>query len=307
MSAPSYKDTTSQVTDPSRLFNPSLDKRQTLDKIFEIATWIATSVGLIVLAVLLIDTLIDALPKLNLSFITSYPSRRASASGIWPALIGTLWLLALTTLIAFPIGVGAGIYLEEYAPDNWFTRIIQINIANLAGVPSIIYGMLGLQVFVRIMQPITGGRSILAGALTLSLLILPIIIVSTRETLRTIPNSLRLAGFALGATRWQVIREHIFPLALPGIMTGTILAISRAIGEAAPLIVVGAATFITFVPKNLQSNFTALPMQIFNWASRPEPEFQNNAAGGIIVLLVVLLLMSAVAVFIRNKFQKTRA
>lgn len=293
-------------------FNVALPSRHSFDKIFEIATWVATSIGLIVLAALLIDTVVDSLPRLNWGFITSFPSTRAIAAGVLPALVGTLWLLVLTTLVAFPLGVGAGIYLEEYATDNLFTRAIEINISNLAAVPSIIYGLLGLQVFVRWLLPVTGGRSLLAGALTLALLVLPIIIITTRESLRAIPGSLRQAGFALGATRWQVIREHIFPLALPGILTGTILAISRAIGETAPLIVVGAATFITFLPANLQSKFTALPIQIFNWVSRPvavnpDKNFQFNAAAGIVVLMVVLLGMNSIAIFLRNKFQKGRA
>jgi phosphate transport system permease protein len=306
MSADNPRNISPQDIDRSRLFRVSLDKRHTLDSIFAIATWVATAIGLIVLAVLVVDTVIDALPKLNSDFINSFPSRRASVAGIKPALVGTLWLLGLTAAFAFPLGVGAGIYLEEYAPDDWISRTIEINISNLAGVPSIIYGMLGLQVFVRIMEPLTGGRTILAGAMTLALLILPIIIITTRETLRAIPSSLRQAGFALGATRWQVIREHIFPLALPGIMTGTILALSRAIGETAPLIVVGAATFITFLPKDLQSQFTALPLQIFNWVSRPEKEFQTNAAAGIVILMVVLLSMNAIAIYLRNKFQQVR-
>jgi phosphate transport system permease protein len=293
-------------------FNVALPSRHSFDKVFEIATWVATSIGLIVLAALLIDTVVDSLPRLSWGFITSFPSTRAVAAGILPALIGTLWLLVLTTLVAFPLGVGAGIYLEEYAKDNLFTRAIEINISNLAAVPSIIYGLLGLQVFVRWLLPLTGGRSIFAGALTLALLVLPIIIITTRESLRAIPGSLRQAGFALGATRWQVIREHIFPLALPGILTGTILAISRAIGETAPLIVIGAATFITFLPTNLQSKFTALPIQIFNWVSRPvatnpDKNFQFNAAAGIVVLMVVLLGMNSIAIFLRNKFQKGRA
>jgi phosphate transport system permease protein len=306
MSAHNPRNISPEKIDPSLLFNVSLEKRHTFDSIFAIATWVATAIGLIVLAALLIDTLTDALPRLTGDFINNFPSRRPLQAGIKPALIGTLWLLGLTAAIAFPIGVGAGIYLEEYAPDDWISRVIEINIANLAGVPSIIYGMLGLQVFVRIMEPLTGGRSILAGAMTLALLILPIIIITTRETLRAIPSSLRQAGFALGATRWQVIREHIFPLALPGIMTGTILALSRAIGETAPLIVVGAATFITFLPKDLQSQFTALPLQIFNWVSRPEKEFQTNAAAGIVILMVVLLSMNAIAIYLRNKFQTGR-
>ncbi|MFN6564868.1 MAG: phosphate ABC transporter permease PstA [Nostoc sp. ChiSLP01] len=294
----------------NRNFDLSIDKRYNLDKIFAIATWAATLFALVVLAVLLIDILTDGVGRLNWSFLTSFSSRRASSSGILAPLVGTIWLLVITALISFPLGVGAGIFLEEYAQDNWFTQLIEINIANLAAVPSIIYGLLGLQIFVRIMEPITQGRSVLAGALTLSLLILPIIIITTREALRSVPDSLRQAGFALGANRWQIIREQIFPIALPGILTGTILALSRAIGETAPLIVIGAVGFITFLPelslKGLQSSFTALPIQIFDWVSRPQTDFHQNAAAGIIVLMIVLLLMNSTAIYLRNKFQQSR-
>jgi phosphate transport system permease protein len=286
-------------------FDLSLPKRYSLDKVFAIATWAATFFGLIILAILLIDVLIDGLPRLDWSFITSFSSRRAASAGILAPLSGSILLLLITALVAFPLGVGAGIYLEEYAVDTWFTRLIEINIANLAAVPSIIYGLLGLFIFVRVLEPITGGRSLLAGALTLALLILPIIIITTREALRTIPDSLRQAGFALGATRWQVIREQIFPIALPGILTGTILALSRAIGETAPLIVIGAVLFTTSLP-SLQTAFTALPIQIFEWVSRPQPAFHNNAAAGIIVLMTLLLLMNASAIYLRNKFQQGR-
>jgi phosphate transport system permease protein len=290
-------------------FKASLPRRYSLDQFFAIATWVATFFGLVVLAVLLIDVFTDGIPRLDWSFLTSYPSRRPSQAGILSALIGSIWLLVLTALIAFPLGVGAGIFLEEYAADTWFTQAIEINIANLAAVPSIIYGLLGLQIFVRWLEPLTNGRSVITGALTLSLLILPIIIIATREALRSVPDSLRQAGFALGATRWLVIRDHVFPLALPGILTGTILALSRAIGETAPLITIGALTYIAFLPplspKGLQSPFTALPIQIFNWVSRPQAEFHINAAAGIVVLMVMLLLMNATAIFLRNKFQKT--
>ena len=302
-----------QILKPSQTdkqFNVSLPKRYNFDKVFAILTWIATFIGLIVLAILLFDVFTDGIPRLNWSFLNSFPSRFPEQAGILSALVGSIWLLAVTALLSFPLGVGAGIFLEEYATDNFFTRIIEINIANLAAVPSIIYGLLGLQVFVRWLEPITKGRSVLTGGLTLSLLILPIIIISTREALRSVPSSLRQAGFALGATRWQVIREHIFPLALPGILTGTILALSRAIGETAPLITIGALTYIAFLPsislEGLQSPFTALPIQVFNWVSRPQTAFHNNAAAGIIVLMVVLLLMNGTAIFLRNKFQKNR-
>lgn len=291
-------------------FNASLSDRYRLDKILEFAAWTATFFGLAMLVILLITVFRDGVFRLNWSFITSYPSRNPSAAGILSPLVGSIWLLITVALVSFPLGVGAGIYLEEYASDNWLTRFVDINIANLAAVPSIIYGLLGLQLFVRWMFPITNGRSVLAGALTLSLLILPVIIIATREALRTVPDSIRQAGYALGATKWQVIRIQVFPLALPGILTGTILALSRAIGETASLITIGALTFIAFVPelslKGLQSPFTALPIQIYNWVSRPQPEFHTNAAAAIIVLMILLLLMNTTAIVLRNKFQKAR-
>jgi phosphate transport system permease protein len=215
-------------------------------------------------------------------------------------------LLIITALFAFPIGVGTGIYLQEFAKDNWFTRMVEINISNLAAVPSIIYGLLGLTVFVQALRPITNGRSLLAAGLTLALLILPVIIVATREALKAVPDGLRMAGMALGSTRWQTVWHHILPLAFPGILTGTILALSRAIGETAPLIVIGAQTFVAFLPNGPFSSFSALPIQIFNWTSRPQEAFHANAAAGSIVLLVVLLLMNATAIYLRNRFQKER-
>ncbi|NEQ25506.1 MAG: phosphate ABC transporter permease PstA [Microcoleus sp. SIO2G3] len=285
-------------------FQASIAQRYRLDRIFQIACLVATLTGLVVLTLLLFDILADGLPRFNWQFITSFPSRRAERAGAFSALAGTLWLLLVTAAVAFPVGVGAGIFLEEFASKkSWLTQVVEVNINNLAAVPSIIYGLLGLQVFVRLMQPITGGRSVLAGGLTLALLVLPIIIVATRESLRAVPDSLRQAGFALGSTRWQTVREHVLPLALPGILTGTILALSRAIGETAPLIVIGALTFVTFLPDGLQSQFTALPILIFNWTSRPQAEFHTNAAAGIIVLMIVLLTMNSIAVYLRNRFQ----
>jgi len=290
-------------------FKVSLSARYRTDQVFKILSWVATFTGLVVLTFLLVDVLVDGVPSLDWSFITSFPSRRPSEAGILSALVGSIWVMILTALISFPFGVGAAIFLEEYAADTLFARVIEINIGNLAAVPSIIYGLLGLQIFVRIMEPITGGRSVLAGALTLSLLILPIIIVSTRESLRAVSNSLREAGYALGATRWQVVRSQVLPLAFPGILTGTILALSRAIGETAPLITLGALTYIAFLPplslEGLRSPFTALPIQVFNWVSRPQEGFHAAAAAGIIVLMVLLLLMNTLAVWLRNRFQKT--
>ncbi|MBD1870765.1 phosphate ABC transporter permease PstA [Oculatella sp. FACHB-28] len=300
------------VTDPNAFsqddlakqrFNPNLAGRYRLDNIFRIASWVATIAGLVVLAFLLIDVLVDGLPRLNWQFLTSFPSRSAERAGILAPLVGTVWLLFITALVAFPIGVGAGIFLEEFSTDNLFTRILEINIGNLAAVPSIIYGLLGLAVFVRVFVDITGGRTVFAAGLTLALLILPVIIVATREALRAVPDSLRLAGMALGATRWQTVREHVLPQAFPGILTGTILALSRAIGETAPLIVIGAQTFVPYIPSFREGGFSALPIQIFNWVGRPQAEFHTNAAAGIIVLMIVLLIMNATAIYLRNRFQ----
>ena len=285
-------------------FKANMSARYGTDRSFEIAAWTATGLLVVILAWLLLTILIDGLGTLNWNFINSFPSRSAERAGIIPALTGTLYVMALVAVISFPVGVGAGIYLEEFSSDNWFTRLVEINIGNLAGVPSIIYGLLGLAVFVRILQPITGGRSVISGALTLSLLILPVIIVATREALRAVPSSIRLAGYALGATRWQVIWSHVLPVAMPGILTGVILALSRAIGETAPLIAIGAAVYISFLPDSFQSQFTALPIQIYNWISRPQEEFHHIAASGIIVLMTVLLLMNAIAIYLRNRFQK---
>jgi len=285
-------------------FQPNLKRRYQYDNIFKTLTWTATFIGLIVLAILLVDTLVDGLPRLSWDFITSFPSRRPEQAGVASALAGTLWLLLITAVFAFPIGVGAGIYLQEFAPDNLFTRALEINISNLAAVPAIIYGLLGLAVFVQLMNTVTQGRSLLSGGLTLALLILPVIIVATRESLKAVPDSLRLAGMALGSTRWQTVWSHVLPQAIPGIMTGTIIALSRAIGEASPLIVIGAQTFVAFLPTNPFSSFAALPIQIYNWTSRPQVAFHANAAAGIIVLLVVLLMMNGTAIYIRNRFQR---
>lgn len=286
------------------VYKSSVSRRHALDRIFTVLVFVAATVGLVVLAVLLVDIARDGLPRLSWAFLASFPSVSPQNSGIYPALLGSLWLLGLTALISVPLGVGAATYLEEYAPDNWLTRLIEVNISNLAGVPSIIYGLLGLGIFVNLLGAITGGQSIVSGALTLSLLILPVIIIATREALRTIPGAVREGGYALGATRWEVIRSHLLPMALPGALTGTILALSRAIGETAPLIVVGAATYITFAPDGPLSAYTALPIQIYSWVSQPQPAFQVAAAAGIVVLMVVLLLSNSVAIWLRNKYQR---
>lgn len=304
------RDLSSLPGNANEQFKPALKSRYRWDRLFEMLTWLATLISLVVLVTLLFDVISDGASSLSFDFLTSPPSRKAERAGLWPALMGTVWLLGITAAVAFPIGVGSGIFLEEFAPDNWFTRIIEINVGNLAAVPSIVYGLLGLTVFVDIMRPITGGSSVLAGGLTLALLILPIIIVSTRESLRAVPSSLRQGGFALGATRWQVIRDLVFPQSLPGILTGTILALSRDIGETAPILVVGAAGYIAFAPplalEGLQSDFTALPIQIYVWIARAQKSFEPIAAGGIIVLLVVLLLMNTTAILLRNKFQNQK-
>ncbi|MFP4133452.1 MAG: phosphate ABC transporter permease PstA [Halothece sp.] len=291
-------------------FQTDLRKRYRQGNIFRIISMIATYIGLVVLAVLLIDVFIDGISTIDRDFFTSYPSRRPDQAGFLSAWVGSIWLMVITAIVSSTLGIGAGIFLEEFAAETWYAKLIEVNIGNLAAVPSIIYGLLGLEAFVRVMGPLTGGRSVLSGALTMSLLILPIIIVATREALRAVPDSIRQGGLALGATRWQVVRDQVFPLAFPGVLTGTILALSRAIGETAPLIAVGALTYIAFLPSvwplwdGLQTPFTVMPIQIFNWVSRPQSEFHNVAAGGIIVLMVVLLLMNSIAIFFRNKFQK---
>ena len=271
------------------------------DRLFRISAFLATVVGLVVLSTLIIDILIDGLGRIDRDFLTSFPSRRPERAGILSAIVGTLWIMGLTALFSFPLGLGAGIYLEEYAKRNWLTRLIEINIANLAGVPSIIYGLLGLGVFVRALAL---DRSLLSGALTLTLLILPIIITATRESLRAVPFSLREASYALGATRWQTVWSQVLPVAMPGVLTGTILALSRAIGETAPLIAIGALTYIAFLPESLFDPFTVLPIQTFNWISRPQKGFATNAAAAIIVLLFLTLLMNSIAIFLRRRFQR---
>ncbi len=256
---------------------------------------------LVVLAGLLASVAVDGIPRIDWDFIQNYPSRRAARAGLLPSLVGSCWLIVMTSLISVPVGIGAAIYLEEYGKGSRYARLIEVNIANLAGVPSIIYGMLGLGMFVRLFQM---DRSLLAGACTLALLILPIIIMASREALRTVLDLVREAGFGLGATRWQVVRHVVLPMALPGMMTGSILAISRAIGETAPLIVVGALTYITFLPEGPMSPFSVLPIQIFNWVSRPQEAFIANAAAGIIVLLGIMLCINAVAVVLRDRLQQ---
>jgi phosphate transport system permease protein len=262
---------------------------------------LVTLLALMALGALIFDVARDGVGRLSWSFFTSYPSRHPEQAGILAALAGTAFVISLTALIAIPLGVAAAIYLEEYGGKGRVARLIEINISNLAGVPSIIYGLLGLGLFVRAMQM---GSSVLAGASTLALLVLPVIILATREALRAVPSSLREGSYALGATKWQTIVRQVLPAALPGILTGLILAISRAVGETAPLITLGALTYVPFVPSDIWSPFTVLPIQIFNWVSRPQAAFAENAAAGIVVLLAFLLMMNAVAIVLRDRLQR---
>ncbi len=261
----------------------------------------STLTALFFLIVLLYTIARDGMHFLSMDFIRNFPSRFPDKAGIQSALWGSIWLIVLTGIFAIPIGIGASIYLEEFSRKNWLGKMIDINISNLAGVPSIVYGILGLMIFVRWFGL---ERSVISGALTMSLLILPFIIIASREAIAAVPDSLRYAALALGSTRWQMVRDHVLPSALPGIMTGIILSVSRAIGETAPLLIIGALGFVAFNPKSLMDPFTVLPIQIFNWAARPQAEFHQVAASGIIVLLAVLLTMNSVAIFIRYRFQK---
>jgi phosphate transport system permease protein len=282
-----------------------MSTRYGLDRAFTVLVTVAALVGIVVLVVLVVDVIRDGSTMLSPEFLTSFPSQIFPENGgVYPALIGSVWLLGLTALISVPLGLGAAVYLEEYATDTRINRMIEINISNLAGVPSVIYGLLGLGIFVQLLAPVTGGTSVLAGALTLSLLILPVIIVATREALRAIPASIREGGFALGATRWEVIRSHLLPLALPGALTGIILALSRAIGEAAPLLVVGVSLYQTYATTGPFDGYMALPTQIYDWISRPQQIFQDSAAAGIVVIMAVLLLANSGAIVLRNRFEK---
>jgi phosphate transport system permease protein len=276
----------------------NLRRRKKLERIFFAVCCAATALGILLLGLLLYGIARDGLSRLSLDFLRSFPSRFPDQAGIKSALYGTVWVISLTGLIAVPVGVAAAIYLEEFAPKHPVTAFIQMNIANLAGVPSIVYGLLGLAVFVRWFAL---GRSVMAGALTMSLLILPTVIIATQEALRAVPRSLREASLGLGATRWETIRYQVLPAAFSGIMTGIILSLSRAMGETAPLITIGALTYIAFIPRGPLDGFTALPIQIFNWASRPQSEFHNVAAAGILVLLAVLLAMNSIAIYLRYR------
>lgn len=275
--------------------------RRKIDVILHMLFLLATSVGIVALSVLIIDIIIDGAARLQPELFQNFPSRKAEQAGMKSALVGSIYMLCIMAPVSFIFGVGAAIYLEEYAPKNWLTKLIQINISTLAGVPSIVYGILGLALFVRMFGM---GKSLLAGSLTMALLVLPIIIVSAQEAIKAVPRSRRDASFALGATKWQTVARSVLPSSIAGILTGCILAFSRAIGETAPLVMIGALTYVAFLPEGLLDSFTVMPIQIYNWLSRPQADFQELAASGIIILLAVLLIMNISAVFIRNKYSK---
>ncbi|PMB03716.1 phosphate ABC transporter, permease protein PstA [Fischerella thermalis CCMEE 5273] len=288
--------------------------RKLLDAIFAIIGLLTILVAIITLLALIIRLALDGTPRLNWQFFTSFPGRDPEEAGILSAWVGTSLVMLVTLVAAVPLGVASGIYLEEYAPKNWLSALIEVNVTNLAGVPSIIYGLLALGLFA---EQLKLGESILTAGLTLALLVLPVVIVTTRESLRAIPNSIREAAYALGTTKWQMIWDHTLPYSMSGILTGVIIALARAIGETAPLITIGALTFIAFLPeppiksqfpfisfKWLQAPFTVMPIQMFNWVSRPEPEFQFNAAAAGVILIAMTLVMNGIAIYLRYRFRR---
>ena len=281
--------------------NNRISNRLMLNNVFKGLFFLATFFGIVVLSILVIRIVSQGASYLDWDFLSNYASRRPEDAGIKAAIYGTVWIMAIVAPVSLILGVGTAIYLEEYAPDNKFTHFIELNISNLSGVPSIVFGLLGLTVFVRLLEM---GRSVLAGGLTMSLMILPVIVVSSQEAIRAIPKEQYEASYAMGATKWQTIRTVVLPAAVPGILTGSILALSRAVGETAPLLMIGAMTFIAYVPESILSGFTAMPIQIFNWAGRPQEEFQAVAAAGSIVLMLMLVIMNSLAIYIRNKFSK---
>ena len=291
-----------------------LSRRKNFDKLFVVLGLLIMMGCLGVLALLFLDLVRDGASRFGWDFLSQFPSRKAERAGILSAFVGTWMIMLVTAVVSLPVGVAAGIYLEEYAPKNWFTGIIEINVTNLAGVPSIVYGLLALGLFV---YQFGFGQSVLSAGLTLALLILPIIIVGTRESLRAVPKAIREAAYGLGATRWEVTKDHVLPYSTGGILTGLILGLSRAIGETAPIITIGALSFIAFLPNSpisgefpflnwewLWSEFTAMPIQIFNWVSRPDQAFQQNAAAAAAILLGMTLAMNAIAIYIRYRFRK---
>jgi len=289
-------------------------RNKKLDGLFTVVGLLSTFIGMLTLAALIINLAIDGAARLTPHFFTSFPSRFPAQAGILSAWVGTTLVMVVTALTAVPMGIAAGVYLEEYASKNWLTALIEINIANLAGVPSIVYGLMALGLFVYQLKL---GQSILSAGLTLALLILPIVIVATRESIRAVPGSMREAAYALGATKWQTTRDHVLPYSMGGILTGVIIALSRAIGETAPLVTIGALTFIAFLPDApvkgefpfisldwLMSPFTVMPIQMFNWVSRPQQEFHLNAAATGLVLMVMTLIMNGIAIYFRYRFRK---
>ena len=281
-------------------YNQNLNSRYTKGKLYFTVFFTALMIAIIGLAILLFQIISQGTEMLSWTFVSSYPSRFPEKAGILSALVGSIWLMGLTGIFAVPLGIGTAVYLEEYAPKNKFTQFLEINISNLAGVPSIVYGLLGLAVFVGALNM---GRTLIAGALTMALLVMPIVILASREAIKQVPNSHREAAYALGATRWEVVRSVVLPSAIPGIMTGAILSMSRAVGEAAPVLAVSALVYLTFVPTDPFDRFTVMPIQIYNWVSRPQDGFRELAASGIILLLVLLLSMNSIAIYIRSKYQ----
>ncbi|WP_462420726.1 phosphate ABC transporter permease PstA [Salinicoccus sp. Marseille-QA3877] len=273
--------------------------RLTFNQVMKWLFFLCTMIGLVVLITLIVDTLSDAIGYLNLDFLTNFSSSRVEDAGFYGAIVGSLWLMVVTVPVAIFVSVATALYLEEYAPKNRVTDFIKVNISNLAGVPSVVFGLLGLAMFVRAMAM---GNSVLAAGLTLALMILPVIVVSSQEAIRSVPSTVREASIGMGATKWQTVSRIILPAAIPGIITGIILAVSRAIGETAPLVVIGVPTTLLVTPDSVLDSFQAMPMQIYAWIKMPQEEFQYLAAAGIIVLLVILLLMNSIAIFIRNKF-----
>lgn len=283
--------------------NRTIGRRKVSNALFGLLALLAIFSSLLALTGLLIDVVVRGAGSVDLQFLGSAPSRIPAKAGIFPALIGTLWVTILVAIITFPIGVAAAIYLEEYAGRGRWARIMKLNISNLAGVPSIVYGIFGLALFVRLLGL---GRTVFAAALTLSLLILPVVIISSMEALRAVPSSQREAAYALGATRWQMIRRSLLPSAAPGILTGIVLAVGRAVGETAPLILIGAVTFVTFVPTNpFEDKYTVLPIQIYNWASRPQAAFQEISAAAILVLLVLMFMLNLAAIILRARLSRS--
>ena len=281
-------------------YNQNLNSRYTKGKLYFTVFFTALMIAIIGLAILLFQIISQGTEMLSWTFVSSYPSRFPEKAGILSALVGSIWLMGLTGIFAVPLGIGTAVYLEEYAPKNKFTQFLEINISNLAGVPSIVYGLLGLAVFVGALNM---GRTLIAGALTMPLLVMPIVILASREAIKQVPYSHREAAYALGATRWEVVRSVVLPSAIPGIMTGAILSMSRAVGEAAPVLAVSALVYLTFVPTDPFDRFTVMPIQIYNWVSRPQDGFRELAASGIILLLVLLLSMNSIAIYIRSKYQ----